>query len=460
MAHPFARLSALTKAWAAKKRSPKDGAFLTMIMPDPAGNESLGDAIHLTVDDYDRYIINGQRDDRSIQTVGKSGFLVCGPYRACKAGLYTVAVLGEVENSGASAIVDVVCNSGLHEFVKTEITAPAGPGLITIFSLHIPQDVSDLEIRVAVAEDTRLQFQGVRIQERDVDRDFALLNKSYANDAHWSVILFGSYLSYVKPEVPFYLVIPRQDEALFEKLFAGASVTGFIESLPIILYEDWVLEKTGNVPPAHFDGWHVQQVVKLAFSKLGLSRHYLTCDSAQFFTQPFDFGTALFRDGILCTTARPQVREEINQHFIDTGEICWLRGNLVPAGEAFDAIDEHFSARPEPLKYHYIGCNGIFDSEICLALEARAAAFGYTNFCGLLAVSPYEFAWYGAFVTYCHPELFKPIEPCILRPIVEPGQLFDGEVPTGQDGYFGYLFQKPACDVLQPMRTYLACLAT
>ncbi|WP_145986326.1 DUF6492 family protein [Sphingobium sp. YG1] len=459
MARTLARLSTLKKAWVAKMRAPNHGAFLEMMMPDQVGNKFPDDAIHLTVDDYEGFVLNGQRDDRSILTIGKSGFLVSGPYRACKAGLYTVAVLGEVENGGAGAVVDVVCNSGLHEFVRTDITVQAGPGLITIFSLHIPQDVSDLEIRLTVAGDTRLKFQGVRIQERDVDRDYALLNKSYANDAHWTVILFGSYLSYVKPEVPFYLVIPRQDEELFDRLFASASATGFVERLPIILYEDWVLERTGNVPPTHFDGWHVQQVVKLAFSKLGLSRHYLTCDSAQFFTQPFDFGTALFRNGILCTTARPQVREEINQYFIDTGEICWLKGNLVPAGVAFDAIDEHFSANLEPLKYHYIGCNGIFDSDICLALEARAAAFGYTNFCGLLAVSPYEFAWYGAFVTYCHPELFEPIEPCILRPIVEPDRLFDGEAPTGQDGYFGYLFQKPACDTLQPMQTYLACLA-
>lgn len=459
MARTFARLPALKKAWAAKVPSSKDGAFLKMMMSAPLGNQSPGDTIHLTVDDYASFILNGQRDDRSIRPIGKSGFLVCGPYRACKAGIYTVAVLGEVENVGAGAIVDVVCNSGLHEFVKTDITAQAGPGLITIFSLHIPQDISDLEIRLTVSDDTRLKFQGVRIQERKVDRDYALLNKSYANDAHWSIILFGSYLSYVKPEVPFYLVIPRQDEAIFERLFDSASVTGFVERLPIILYEDWVLERTGNIPPAHFDGWHVQQVVKLAFSKLGLSRHYLTCDSAQFFTQPFDFGTALFRDGILCTTARPLDRQEINQHFIDTGEKCWLRGNLVSAGVAFDAIDEHFSAHLEALKYHYIGCNGIFDSDICLALEARAAEFGYTNLCGLIAVSPYEFAWYGAFVTYCLPELFRPIEPCILRPIVEPDQLLTGAAPTGEDGYFGYLFQKPACDTLQPMQTYLACLA-
>lgn len=459
MAGTFARLSALKKAWAAKMRSPNDGAFLEMMMPDPARSKSPSDAMHLTVDEYESFVLNGQLSERSIQTIGKSGFLVCGPYRSCKAGIYTVTVLGEVEDNGAGAVVDVVCNSGTYEFVKTEITTQAGPGLITIFSLHILQDVSDLEIRLMVADDTRLKFQGVRVQERDVDRDYALLNKSYANDAHWSVILFGSYLSYVKPEVPFYLVIPRQDEAIFDKLFDSASVTGFVERLPIILYEDWVLEKTGNIPPAHFDGWHVQQVIKLAFSKLGLARHYLTCDSAQFFTQPFDFGAALFRDGVLCTTARPQDRAEINQHFIDTGEKCWLRGNLVSAGVAFDAIDEHFSTSLDPLKYHYIGCNGIFDSDICLALEARAAAFGYTNLCGLIVVSPYEFAWYGAFVAYCLPELFKPIEPCILRPIVEPDRLLDGTAPTGQDGYFGYLFQKPACDTLQPMQTYLACLA-
>ncbi|WP_130752888.1 DUF6492 family protein [Sphingobium xenophagum] len=467
MARAFVRLSAFKEAWAAKMRSPQDEALLTMTTPDPGGNtmpEPVGNgspsyAMDLTVNDYDSFILNGQRDDQLIRTNGKPGFLVCGPYRACKAGIYTVTVLGEVENSGAGAVVDVVCNSGLHELLKTDITTQAGPGLMTIFSLRIPQDVSDLEIRLKVAADTRLEFGGVRVQKRDIDRDYAIINKSYANDAHWSVILFGSYLTYVKPEVPFYLIIPTKDEMIFDRLFGSASVTGFVERLPVILYEDWVLKNTGNVPPAHFDGWHVQQVVKLAFSKLGLSRHYLTCDSAQFFTQPFDFGTALFRDGILCTTARPQDRAEINQHFIDTDEKCWLKGNIVSAGVAFDAIDEHFSPSLEPQKYHYIGCNGIFDSEICLALEARAAEFGYSNFCGLIAFSPYEFAWYGAFVTYCHPQVFKPIEPCILRPIVEPGQLLDGAAPTGQDGYFGYLFQKPACDVLQPMQTYLTCLA-
>jgi hypothetical protein len=50
----------------------------------------------------------------------------------------------------------------------------------------------------------------------------------------------------------------------------------------------------------------------------------------------------MFREGVLCTTARLQNRAEINQHFLVSGEQCWLRGNLVPAGEAFDAIDSHF----------------------------------------------------------------------------------------------------------------------
>lgn len=447
------------KAWATTMRHSEDSIPPDRIMPEPTALKAPLGSMALTVDDYTDYILNGERQDQWVRTTGQPGFLVCGPYRPLKAGIYTIAVLGEVDEGGSLAFVDVVCDKGIRQLAKSDITAQAGPGLISIFSLHIPEDVDDLEIRLVVAANTRLAFRGVRIEERDADHDYALVNKSYASDAYWSVVLFGSCLSYVKPDIPFYLVIPKQDQALFDKLFESARAIGFIDRLPITLYEDWVLARSDNVTPGDFTGWQVQQVVKLAFSKLGLCRQYLTCDSAQFFTQPFDFASAMFRDGILCTTARPQDRDEINRHFINTGEQCWLRGELVSAGVAFDAIDDHFTSRRDPLKYHYIGCNGIFDVDICLALEERAADFGYGNFAGMINLCPYEFAWYGAFVTYCHPELFKPIEPCILRPIVEPDQLWSDPPPTGHDGFFGYLFQKPACDVLQPMPTYLACLA-
>lgn len=431
-----------------------------MIMPNPTSPRRPLHSMVLTIDDYVGYILNGERQDQRIRTIGRPGFLVCGPYRPLKAGTYTIAILGEVDDGGMLTFVDVACDSGARQLAKSDITVQAGPGIISIFSLHLPEDVDDLEIRLAVAANTRLAFQGVHIQERDADKDYALLNKSYASDAHWSVVLFGSCLSHVKPDIPFYLVIPRDDQGLFDRLFASAHAIGFIDRLPITLYEDWVLAKSDNVTPAGFTGWQIQQVVKLAFSRLGLCRQYLTCDSAQFFTRPFDFTTAMFRDGILCTTARPQDRDEIERHFSNTGEQCWLQGELVSASVAFDAIDAHFTSRREPLKYHYIGCNGIFDVDICHALEAKAADFGYGNFVGLINLCPYEFAWYGAFVTYCHPDLFKPIEPCIFRPIVEADHLFDEPPPTGDDGFFGYLFQKPACDDLQPMQTYLACLAT
>jgi hypothetical protein len=172
--------------------------------------------------------------------------LVYGPYRALEAGRYRVTVLGELENPGAEAFVDIAYSQGEASLAQIPICREAGPGILSVFSIDVPGEVLDLEIRIKVASDTKLAFRGIELLKRELDADFAIVNKSYAADAKWSLVLFISAARFTRPYA-FYLVIPRQDRDLFLHHLHGALLIGLIEQLPLILYEDWVLEVTGNV---------------------------------------------------------------------------------------------------------------------------------------------------------------------------------------------------------------------
>lgn len=405
----------------------------------------------------DKYLFTqvGEKKGKSTVTTGKSGYLIYGPYITLSPGAYSFFVYGQAFESTPDDYIDIVSNDATKSLGKTSLSEVPGTGILGIMNISVETECQRVEVRLWVNEKTNIRFDGIEIYNGNYACDFSILNKSYAKDLDWSAVLFKSYEKFVNKHVPFFLVIPKNDEKIFIDRFNYLKNLGIIKSTPTILFEEWVLRQTGCVIPHGFSGWHIQQVIKLCFSKLGFSKHYVTCDSAQFFTKPFDYRSTFYIQDRLRTMAREEDRKSKNDLFIQVDEKCWLDGAVVNASEAFDAIDAQFGPLTEK-KYHYIGCNGIFDSEICNRLEQWSYSHGYNGFCGLISYAPYEFAWYGSYITYKEPENFYPIDPDFFVPILDIyslEKLICGDMPT-TEGRYGYLFQPPASDLVDPELLY------
>lgn len=401
----------------------------------------------------------GKKQGRSIRSTNKEGYLVCGPYVKLDKGFHTIFFYGDVFDLSGKVEIDISCDKGEKIISKQQIKGASGIGVISIVRIYLDEECRDVEFRIYVDEAADIKFDALEVYSGEYVGEFSSLNKSYKKDLEWTLVLYQSYEKFFKKEAPFYLVVPWADAPEFHSRFSDMKNSGIINNLPMILFEEWVLSSTGSNIPENFDGWRIQQVIKLCFSKLFMSRKYITFDSAQFFSRDFDYKEHLYVGDILKTAAIEQNRYEKNKEFIESGELCWLKGNLVNASVAFDFIDEQFSELNEK-KYHYIGCNGFFDSAICSSLERWAYNNGYDGFVGLIVLAPYEFAWYGSYVTYMEKELFFPVDPLIFLPIINESAVEEikGLHLRPHHDQYGYLFQPPASNEPDPESLYQASL--
>jgi len=347
-------------------------------------------------------------------------------------------------------------NNILHkEYLKDQ----PGENILAIFSFKSYFYISKVECRLHLGKSSAAKIFRYQIIQGEYANRLSIVNKSYAKDMQWTKILFRSYCLFGENKKPFFIVCPKRDGETFLREFKNLLSSSLIDTMPVILYEEWVLQRANIIIPDDFNGWQIQQVIKLCFSKLMLSESYFTCDSAQFFTSKFDAEKVLIRNRQIRTTAVQENREDKNLTYQKTQEKCWFNGELKSAGEVFDNIDSFF-VNPPTQKYHYIGCNGSFDSSICISLEDWSMKQGMEGIVGLIRMAPYEFAWYGSFVTYMKTESFYPIHPDFFSSISSADDIknyISSDVFVGE-GKFGFLFQPPASDVLNAENSFQIAL--
>ncbi|MEZ0121969.1 MAG: hypothetical protein AB9Q23_12790 [Candidatus Reddybacter sp.] len=95
---------------------------------------------------------------RGMQTDGRAGYLIYGPYQAMKAGKYILQIKGKVKVNGDHAAVDVVYHKEGKTYAKFNglSTNKALANNILLEEKIILNDVDQLEIRVQVGESTDL----------------------------------------------------------------------------------------------------------------------------------------------------------------------------------------------------------------------------------------------------------------------------------------------------------------
>ncbi len=95
---------------------------------------------------------------RRIRTTARGGWLLFGPYLPIPAGSYTLTVSITVHRA-AGALLEV-CHRGGTILAQTALAPQARP---VEMRLDVPPGVQDLEVRLSVSDETRLVFEGYRI---------------------------------------------------------------------------------------------------------------------------------------------------------------------------------------------------------------------------------------------------------------------------------------------------------
>lgn len=109
---------------------------------------------------------------------------------------------------------------------------------------------------------------------------FAIIVKSYIPDAKRAKRCIESLQKHNKDYIPIYLVIRKQEEDTFLKIFGDTKVD--------IIYD----EEIATTPP--MAGWLYQQIIKSQFWVTGKAENYLTVDSDVVFFKDFYYGDFMY----------------------------------------------------------------------------------------------------------------------------------------------------------------------
>lgn len=125
--------------------------WMTRWMPD-GGYRYFGSDARL-------HSVVGRKNNLAIQTTGKAGCLLFGPYRSLPAGRYQVRLHGQVKRSGTpTAYVDTAIHKGNEVLSSCTYVSSPNVGLIAEMECYLKTAVTDFEVRVWVASDSDLNI--------------------------------------------------------------------------------------------------------------------------------------------------------------------------------------------------------------------------------------------------------------------------------------------------------------
>lgn len=407
----------------------------------------------------------GNRLGSALCSTATEGFLVYGPYINLERGAFVFKVFGKLQILGELR-VEIVADHGVktlsHQttFDFDGHKLPDNMCLISHQTILCDREYDNVELRVYIDSFCKLSIDLIEIH-RVLTDDFAMVNVSHKKDLEWSGLLLQTWDKFVSIKTACYVIVPKKQVELFNLFFYKFYVQKKISSIPFVLNEESVFMFAGICIPENLSGWLIQQLLKLCFSKLDLSKDYITIDSATIFTKQFIWTDELYKGGRIVTSARLCDRKERNEYFLSVGEMGWLSGKEVNISESFEVIEKLFG-NTSNLVYHNIGETNFFCSEILLEIESWAYVNNIQGFLGLIELVPLEPTWYGSFVANKKKEYFFPRDPDLTVPIRTQDEfemLIKDEIIVG-DGYYGVRFQPPIVDILNANQIYaLLCLS-
>lgn len=226
--------------------------------------------------------------------------------------------------------------------------------------------------------------------------NFAILIKSHEPDRDYAARLLESIRRFNVESIPVYLVVPSDDVSMFQALAADAAS---------VLSESELSEHLVSEPVAGFStGYINQEIVKLSFWELGLSKNYLCMDSDAEFVRPFtesDF-MADTETPFTFLTEDADLRVEPG-YFADTWQTRAVSLEKIREEVGYEGL--------WPLTVHG---HAVFSATALRSFREDFLAPRGWGYADALAISPYEPSWYNAWVLHA-----RPIEVIRREPIVK-----------------------------------------
>ncbi len=261
---------------------------------------------------------------------------------------------------------------------------------------------------------------------------FALYCKSYRTDLLRVSRLAASVRQFNNEALPFFISVPKADEALFRSHLTGHDVT--------VIQDETIIAANPRISPAalrELPGSITQQIVKSEFWRLGLADAYICLDSDAFFIRPFGSSDFLTQGG----TPYSVIDEghEFLESAIRAGRqraIQDFREVAARVQSALDRAGRAYSFGPFPVIWH----RAVWES-----LEREYLLPRRMNLCDAISLAPAESHWYGEALLKYQAIPLAPCQP--LFKVYHYAREFDNDQRLGisidqfKQIYCGAIFQ-------------------
>jgi hypothetical protein len=215
-----------------------------------------------------------------------------------------------------------------------------------------------------------------------------LLCKTFGGDIDRFAVLFDSIQTHNTDNIPFYVILPKNEESLFVNRFGDAIIPVFEDSL-------W----DTPTPQNHF----FQQLYKMLFYKTEIAEYFVILDSDMYFIRNFSVLDFIADDGIpYITMHENKMLRELSVNITGDNRInAWFDGER-------KKIQEVFGRRGKSLDYS--GSAILYASEVLRTLYEEYCKPNSITFLDLLNECPSENTWIGEWLLYKEFK-FYPCEP-------------------------------------------------
>lgn len=218
--------------------------------------------------------------------------------------------------------------------------------------------------------------------------------KSFSRDVERTKVLLESVIKYNIQKIPFYISVPQEDVQLFKNTLGTDGYT--------LITDQEILGCNKE------QSWKNQQIVKMLFWKLGLTKNYVVLDADSYFIKDFYIYDFLVNDDTPYT-----VMHEQKDLFSWTSKYTKQLGfdPTVSFGECRKPIMDLFDTSGRVRYYDFGPVPVIWSSKVWATLEEEYIKPNGLTFDILIDNISSEFSWYGEWLLTKKPIELWPIEP-------------------------------------------------
>jgi hypothetical protein len=253
--------------------------------------------------------------------------------------------------------------------------------------------------------------------------EFCFLLKSYAKDLNYAVRLIKSIEKFNIDKICLYVVVPQKDLSLF---------IPYKSNLIVIVDEEVFCDELFNhsIPNA---GYLNQQIIKLVFWELGITKNYFCIDSECVFIKNFYLDDFMFDENtpysILVEDNELRVEPE------------YYYGYWEKRIEYIDYIKKEIGLPGKAI----ITCHGMttFSAEVLKSFKENYLSIKGLTYKDIISKAPYEFSWYNFWLQKFCFEKIRHREP-LFKTFHNEGQLVSYKYQSIRTsdiarGYLGYI---------------------